>query len=298
MLMKQTSKHYLYDHPTSYTEMTPAEWAQVADNPRQRDTELHAKKAIKYLIHPVPPHREVKMAWLPDGTKIKLDGHTRAYLWMLEKIPVPETLEVGIVRLDTIADAIDAYGWYDSAQAAEKGTDVVQGAFRANGLKPTSHMLRSGRINTSLVRLYRFVTEANQPWTYDTIEEAVRFFQREIMMLDALEPTGKLFLPGVVMAFLITAQRDREDAATFWSDYAAEKGTKVDGQLDPVQALTDAVMSVKTGRGTRDITSEIFKKALAAFFCYQRNQKYSVVGSGLRPVSDTTMKRYIHKVRL
>lgn len=294
-----TSNPHLQGRLTRYSQMTPAEWAQIADNPRQRDTELHAKKAIKWLASPKPPHLEVKMAWLPDGSKIKLDGHTRSLMWSRGEIPVPDMVEVAIYYLDNRQAAVDAYAWFDNAAAAERGPDVVQGAFRANGLHPASHMLRSGRINTPLQRLYRFVSEASDQWGYDTVEEAVRYFGKEIMQFDAMQPTAKLFPPGVVMGVLMTMRRDHADAAEFWTEYAAERGTKADGTMDAVQALNEAVIQAKAaGRGTKDITSELFKKSLAAFFAYQRRQTYSVSGPGLRPVSDPTMKKYIHRPRL
>lgn len=299
MLEKNTNP-VLHNRMTHYSTMTPAEWNEIADNPRQRDTELHAKKAIKYLAVQKPPHLEVKMAWLPDGTKIKLDGHTRAYLWSRGEIPVPDIIEVTIYRLDSRQDAVDAYAWFDNAAAAERGPDVVQGALRSNGLFPQSHMLRVGRINTPLQRLYRLVIEDTVDWTFDAVEEAVRYFGKEIMALDALQPTAKLFPPGVVMGVLLTMKRDRDDAVTFWGDYAAERGTKADGSMDAVQALSEAVIAAKAGgRGTKDMTSDVFKKSISAFFSFQRGQSYTVGGGGgLRPVSDPTMKKYMHRVRV
>jgi hypothetical protein len=292
------SNPHLNGRMVRYVQMTPAEWFEVPDNPRQRDTVLHAKKAVRYLAEPKPPHLEVKMAWLLDGTKIKLDGHTRAHLWRNGLIPVPDRIEVTIYQLASRQEAIDAYAWFDNAAAAERGTDVVQGAFRANGLKPQSHMLRAGRINTPLQRLYRYVTESSDQWGYDAVEEAVRFFAREIMLFDALSPTAKLFPAGLVMGALISLRRDRDDAVAFWTEYAGERGTKADGSMDAVQALIEAVMQAKAGgRGTKDLTSDLFRKALAAFFAHQKGQSYSIGGPGIRPVSDPTMKKYIHRPR-
>src|SRR4029077_6653573 len=76
-------------------EMSVADWIQVAPNPRQRDTEKHARKA-KHLMTPQPTHRRVSMAMTPDGRKWKLDGHTRALLWSRNQVERPESLNVSV----------------------------------------------------------------------------------------------------------------------------------------------------------------------------------------------------------
>lgn len=287
-------KHFLESRTTRYTTMTPEEWERIADNPRQRDTELHAKKAIKYLTEPKPPHIEVKMGQLPDGTKWKLDGHTRCYLWQSKTIPLPDTLDVAVYYLENMKEVIEAYGWFDNANAAEKGPDVVQGAFRANGLHPQTHMLRVGRINTALRRLFRMVYDFDETTGFDFIYEAIHFFRDEIVLLDELRPTGTLFPPGIVMGVLITMKRDRMSAIEFWKLYAAERGTKEGGVMDAVQALSEAVTREKGfARGTRDVTSELFGKSIATFLAYQQGLTYVAGGSGVRSVSAPTLKKYV-----
>lgn len=287
-------KHFLESSTTRYTTMTPNEWADVPDNPRQRDTELHAKKAIKYLAEPKPPHIEVKMAQLPDGTKWKLDGHTRCFLWQGKLIPVPDMLDVTIYYLKNMKEVIEAYGWFDNAGAAEKGPDVMQGAFRANGLHPKTHMLRAGRINTALRRLFRMVYDFDEITGYDLVYEAVHFFRDEIILLDELQPTGTLFPPGIIMGVLITLKRDRVQALEFWQLYAAELGTKEGGVMNAVQALCEAVARDKgLVRGSRDVTSELFGKSIMAFMAFQQGSTYVAGGPGVRSVSQPTLKKYV-----
>jgi hypothetical protein len=67
--------------------------------------------------------------------------------------------------------------------------------------------------------------------------------------------------------------------------------------MDAVQALIEAVMQAKAGGRGKDLIGDLFKKSLAAFFAYQKGQSYAVGGPGLRPVSDPTMKKYIHRPR-
>lgn len=65
-----------------HAKMSLHQWLQVPDNPRQRDTIRHATKAAKdHLSEPSLTHLEVSAAELPNGELLKLDGHTRSYLW-------------------------------------------------------------------------------------------------------------------------------------------------------------------------------------------------------------------------
>ena len=55
------------------------QWGKFLDNPRQRDTERHAKAAAqKHLKEYNQVHAQVAAGVLPDGTIYKLDGHTRS----------------------------------------------------------------------------------------------------------------------------------------------------------------------------------------------------------------------------
>jgi hypothetical protein len=283
-----------------YTQMTPEEWAKVPDCPRQRNTELHAKKAIGWLNVQVPPHLEVKMAKLPDSRTFKLDGHTRSWLWERRAIPVPDHIEVTVYELQDLDEVLEAYTWFDNINAAERGTDVVQGALRANGLHPVSYQLRTGRLNTALRRIYRAVASDEENyqsgWNYDTVYEAVRLFSRELMFLDSLEPSSKLFPPGIQMAVLITVKRDASEAMTFWKLYAEERGRKDGDRMDAVQALMEGVILSKSRNNrNNDIVSEMFSKGLAAFQSYRNGNDYAAGMGGVRPLSPISVGKYVKR---
>ncbi|MBL8705817.1 MAG: hypothetical protein JNM30_13265 [Rhodospirillales bacterium] len=89
-------------------EISPAEFISYPDNPRARNAEARSKSA-RHLRAKSPAHRYVFAAVLPDGTCIKLDGHTRAYNWEKEiteppitawcvYIPVQSETEAGALR--------------------------------------------------------------------------------------------------------------------------------------------------------------------------------------------------------
>jgi hypothetical protein len=103
-----------------------------------------------------------------------------------------------------------------------------------------------------------------------------------------------MFPPGVIMGVLITLKRDPAPAVEFWKLYAAEKGLKDGATMDPVQALSEAVMRERGfSRGTKDITHDLFAKSISAFLSYQQGSTYQVGGIGVRAVSAPTLKKYV-----
>lgn len=280
-----------------YIDMSPEDWAHIPDNPRQRDTELHALKAT-YLNEFRPPHALVDMAVLPDGQRFKLNGHTRSFLWSTKKVPAPLRLRVTVYPLNSFADVIEAYGWFDSAAASERGADIIQGAFKANGVRLKTGMLRNGRVGTALRLLFsQFTSAYGKNWhDYELVYQAVRHFSTELNLLDAMSPSPKMFPPGIQMAALITLKHDHADAIDFWKLYADQRGSKNGPTMDAVQALIEAVMKSKVGKQKGHATQqEIFAKALSAFQAYQSRNEYMVGGTGIRPMKDSSLKKYIEQ---
>ena len=282
-----------------YIEMTPAEWAKVPDNPRQRDTELHAKSAIKYLQVPQPPHAQVEMAALPDGSRWKLNGHTRSLLWGDGRIPVPPVLHVTVYEMWTYNDVIESYEWFDNAAAAERGTDILQGAIKANGLTLETKMLRSGKFGSALRRVFLAITrDFGSDWhNYALVYEAVRYFARELKAFDELAPTGKLFPPGVQMALLLTMKRNPQEAGEFWKLYSTQSGVKDGTSMDAVQAYIEAVLRAKGANRNFDITGDLFAKGISAFLSHQAGELYKVGGTGVRVTQGPALKKYIGRLR-
>ena len=102
---------------TYMTTMTAAEWAAVADNPRQRDTVSRASKA-KHLDVLEPTHTIVSIAELPDGKRFKLDGHTRAYKWQADpKLAPPFPLDVRVYVVADLAEVKRLYMHFEIGRA-------------------------------------------------------------------------------------------------------------------------------------------------------------------------------------
>jgi len=130
--------------------MTIDDWIAVPDNPVQRDTERHARKATHlHALHPT--HQVVEMARLPNGEQYKVDAHSRAYLWDGRlagegiRPERPRLLTVNVWACQSLADVKRHYDTCDSKAAVVTLPDKLHGAQRELELRFRSTLLKSGR---------------------------------------------------------------------------------------------------------------------------------------------------------
>ncbi len=220
--------------------MTVEEWIKVQDNPRQRDTERHALKA-KHLYEPQPTHAFVAAAKLPNGTLIKLDGHTRAYMWKRKLVTPPKAVEVNVVAVSSVEGAAELYTHYDSKYALETAVDQVSGGFREIGFAPKSTLLRTGRIGTALRVAYVVVkghSAAKKVSPYEMINE----FAAEILALDDLELPQGSASSAIQAAFFLTYRKHGDSCLPFWRAVFSNAGVKQGEAMDGVQALHELIL--------------------------------------------------------
>ena len=282
-------------------EMTARQWAAVPANPRQRDTEAHAKKA-KHLRTYDPVHRFVNMARLPDGRMFKLDGHTRSYLWQRGEVAGPATLFVEVYLCDDEAAAKRLYSKFDSQAAVETGADKIVGAAREQGLTFTSPMLRAGRYGSAVKRLYMYTTKSWGDWSSaQFVYDAVGFYRDELKRLDAINPQPAAFTSGVTMAALATFKRRGAEATKFWTNYAANIGSKDGLRMDGVEALRQAVADTKLmqarrtdGGGAQQLV--LLGKGILAYEAFRLGRTYTAgKGGGIRTMDDDVLKEYLRR---
>jgi hypothetical protein len=287
---------------TMRVEMTPVQWAKVQDNPRQRDTLAHAKRAKHLRIYD-PAHQFVSMAQLPDGTLYKLDGHTRSLLWSTGEVAGPKTLCVDVFTCDDVQAVQNLYSKIDSQSAVETGADKIAGAAKQHGLVFTSPLLRAGRYGTAVKRLYMLTAKDWTPWSDPRfIYDAVGFYVPELRRLDALTPQKSSFTVGVIMAALATFKRRGAEATKFWEAYAADQGVRNATTMDGVQALREAVVDVKlraAGKGMDGGNAQqvaLLGKGILAFEMYRSGRPYKAgKGGGVRNMDDPTLKEYLRR---
>lgn len=274
-------------------EMEVGEWIGIPRNPRQRNEVVRIEKSrVAHLLTPDEIHRVVAMAILPDGSRLKVDGHTRTACWKMGLVEPPKTLLVDVWECADIDAAQQLYDRFDNTFAAETGTDRVTGAYLQAGISPKSPMLKDGEISTAARELhhYLFRTSPSKETKNAVINESIIRFAKEIELLDTVTPTRSRFPGGVVMGALITLANEPATALDFWTDYAADAGHKSNGRMDAVQALSERVSSDKR-RGSRASNIQTMSAAVAAVGGYATGATYTV-RHGITAKSKDMMRRY------
>lgn len=259
----------------SSLKMSVADWIAVPDNPIQRDTERHASKA-KHLLTPSPTHAHVSAAKLPDGTLVKLDGHTRALLWARNSVQRPPHVEVAVIPVKTIADAKNLYTHFDSKDALETATDKISGGFRDIGFEPKSGLLKSGRVGSGLriawIVVYGYAADKAPKNTYQMINE----FAAEILALDDMELGKNTAYSGIIAAFILSYRKYDDECLPFWRAVFGNAGTKVNGQMDAVQALNERLLQCK-GKYGSSAMMDLCSRALHAYEKYRDEEMLGIV---------------------
>jgi hypothetical protein len=278
--------------------MTPQEWAEVPDNPVQRDTEARAKRAKDtYLKKLSADHTVVQMAVLPDGRRFKLNGHTRSYLWETGAVPAPKILHVDVYHCDTINDVVELYSHFDSRFAVDTSSDQVVGAARLAGLDFKSPLLRSARYGSAVKHLY---TQAYQVWgqshsDLNFVCEAINAYAEELRLLDTINPTSAQFKAGIIMAALATLKHDGAVALGFWERFQNNKGRKDGVRQDAVQALDEVISGKKMTHDHRSNKALMqFNRGVTAYQAFRKGDTY-LVGShgGVRLMREENLLAYI-----
>lgn len=219
-----------------FIQMTPAQWADVQDNPIQRNTDEHAKKAVRgHLRTASPAHELVVAALLPDGTMVKVDGHTRSALWQDGRLEAPSTLQVVVHTVPSMAVAMELYKHYDNPGAVENAGDRLSGAFRLHGLVAKNRLLTQGGITTALS-----IIDDRKP-----VYEMVGEWKDELELLDEVDASLTAMPSTLICAALLTLRKHGAKALDFWRLYAAGGGTRIDGKSCGVDELTRIVADLR-----------------------------------------------------
>jgi hypothetical protein len=244
-------RRVLQDSEVSYTvEMPVSEWIAMPDHPRQRDTERHSRKSHWKLARGARGPVAEALRWVIAadlaGTLYKVDGHTRAYLWDNQGLPVPKTVFATIYRCKSISDVNEVYGVFDTQVASETLYDQVTGAFREQGLDLKSKRLRAGTIVDALSIARR--AQAGGKEDFD-LYEAVAYFAQELRLLDSVDPQPDQFHTGVVSAALLALALN-SNSLKFFARLATmkvpdSKTSKKKEVIDPVEDVLWNIAKIK-----------------------------------------------------
>jgi hypothetical protein len=220
--------------------MSIEEFASIPDNPRQRDTEKHARKATRRHLKKLSPvHSCVSVAAINGVPVCKLDGHTRCLLWQLGKLERPASnLIVSVFAVSSLKEAAELYSHFDNTDAAEGSSDKLSGACREAGLELTSNLFSGHTFNTSLKFAYT-LSGGTQLSEYELVPK----WATVIKTIDDWQLDRNPFKGSGILSLMLVAVASRsyqegmlED---FFNRYAKDMGEKSGVLRDGVQALRE-----------------------------------------------------------
>lgn len=267
----------------SHTETMPTDrWMAIPDNPQQRNVKVRiAKGRATHLYKLDPAHRKVVVALLPFGRMVKVEGHTRSFIWgngLLHVGDVPETVIVEFWRCRDIQAAKELYDKYDSPVTEENGSDRVNGAANDAGINFESAMMNDGEISTALRELwsYIFAKKIKRDEKQSVISKAFMLFKQELQLLDSVISTRKKFPQPVIMAAIVTLRADPV-SINFWKKYADGHAYKFEGVRDAIAIFEDRLPDLLR-KSNYVKQREIMGNAATAVEAYKRGETYSARG--------------------
>lgn len=212
----------------SIRKMTADQWCKVTDNPRQRPTERHAERAARQHLKEYSVTQDtVFAAALPGGTLVKLDGHTRAYLWASGQLQKPPCVYVRVYLASSMDEAKELYTHFDSRTATETSKEQIGGALSEAGIEATSGLLNYGSYKSALNKLQDGGA---------SVYKIVSGWRRELQLLDSVGFTkNSLKVGGVLGALILLRTRTADPVISFLELVRADKGTKTDKGSDAVE---------------------------------------------------------------
>jgi hypothetical protein len=198
--------------------MSIAQWAEVSDNPRQRDTERRAEFGRRnHLAEYHKTHDYVYAAVLKGDVFCKLDGHTRSYLWSRGDLDPPPSGQVQVLLIDVInkQEAMDIYDELDSIKAFKRVSDRVFGATREHGFRLRSSLLNGCKFGTQ-IKLAETGTYSGDAWSL------IKRWKATLLDLDALNLPKKY--PTLISAMLLSIRRDAVQALVHHMDIRKAEG--------------------------------------------------------------------------
>ena len=253
---------------TKEIKLSIEEWIAVPDNPQQRNTEQHAKKALKYhMSEASPTQQRVALAEMPNGKQFKLDGHTRCHLWEQELLEAPQYVKCDVYYVKNKKEAVELYEHFDTSTAAETAGDKLSGAFRYYGIPKTSKLWTTAGVTTAVKTIY---SQHQRGMRHVDVKKCIAPFVKELKIIDRGEDFSHKFFPAPVFcAMLMTIHLDGEEALSFWEGYVQDSGRKNPKSMDAVYCIRDEIRRYRDEdlftRGSRRAVVECVPRMLAIY---------------------------------
>jgi len=229
-----------------YTVQMPlGTWFAILDNPRQRDTEEHARKAAReHLRAPNPTHRSVSAACLPSGKMVKLDGHTRTFLWASGKLEAPAdgTVTVTVYPVHDMEEVKDLFDTFDNRLAVMTTQDRLAGGKREHALELHSSCLSGTALHATSLKICDAIATQGilQVQKPDPEHVIIGRWKPVLEMVDA-QGYGRMstgMLAGILLTWVLYASTARYGAMKdFWLSYFEVHKSSVSKHWLPAEAL-------------------------------------------------------------
>ena len=269
-MVKEMTDEVVYDEdgigPCHVITIPPETWINMPDNPKQRNTEAHAKRVLKGSLKvPKGMHSYVEAAQLPDVSYFKVDGHTRAYIWRNGIHPTPTQIKMRVYQVRDAKSACNLYNYFDNIDSSKTAIDKLSGALRRAGIVPKASLISTTGAPSALV-----ILEAGKSYklpTYSGLDEVVVLWKKELIAIDDREYSrnkkrsvsagGKRLVTAPILAAMLATYRVYgEECFLFWNRYYEEKGLKTLEGMDGVFAL-DQLMSNISGANIGGLNNRV-----------------------------------------
>jgi len=249
--------------------MNTKEFINMADNPIQRNTVAHAKKSLKDHHKQYHTTHDMVNAVLDRETNkmYKLDGHTRAYIWLNNLYDyVPSTVKCEVYYVNSIEEVKSLYATFDYKGSTETSRDQLYGILKDNGLVPKSTLVTHGGI-ISAIRMITGKTNLSIRYKFDIYNDIPEFMP-SLKKIDAKMYSNTQFMKEMVAALILSVMRDGDEAFEFWDKFATKSGNECDGKKDGVSSL---LFALKNSFAKSTVKSK--EKIEGALSCYAQYKK-------------------------
>ncbi len=283
------------------------EWIVIDDCPVQRDTEGRAKRA-EHLFLLNPRHLEVAVAVMRrTGKQYKLDGHTRAYVWLNTLTgdgsgptsdKVPEVVYVTYYEVEDMRSLKNLFDTYDQVKAVKHSSDIIFGALREEKLNLKTTWLSTGNFRyaadsaTTLLSATRSTLGRGRDNSPETARKHIKLWMPELLWFDKVNPKRPRFPVNLMISAMWSFALYPDDLTKdFWTLYNANSGQKriVEGEtateMDYVFLANQFVEKRKDEKTVGASHAKEVVKALLTLYLRHRERPRHFVRT-FRPMSD------------
>ncbi len=220
--------------------MTIQEWDKVPDNPIQRAIEPRAiqySRPGQHLSAPHMSHAKVVAAELPSGKLIKVDGHTRAFMWIQGMLEHPKKVLVDLYPVKNMEEAKALYRTFDNKAATESDKQKIYGACNELGFHPRCSLFYSGAVLSSckVMVFPNKYADTRALTVTDLLKPHIPAFKHIDSMADVIR-NHSLFPSYLITAMIMSVTAHGLSACSFWEAYALDEGHKSAREMDGIFA--------------------------------------------------------------